>query len=282
MRQLLDFILRKRHWFLFLLLEVLSLILVYRNTTYQRSVLTSSANVVTGHISSLSGAVTSYLDLRKINQELTERNGELEMELLALQNQLEWLKANDKAFEGFVPDSTEQFPYDFIMAKVVNNSVTHLSNFITINKGKKDGVYPDMGVVSERGVVGLVSLSSDHFAVVLPLLNPKLRLSCKLLGSNFFGSLGWNGRDARFAQLEELPRHVEFAKGDTIITSGYSAVFPAGIMVGKVADFKRQHDDNFYALEVELSADFQSLDNVRVLINRNHEEQLRIEMEGRK
>lgn len=282
MHQLLDFIVRKRHWFLFVFLEIIALGLVYRNTTYQRSVLISSANVVTGYVSSVSGGVTSYLNLREINKELTEKNGELEMQVLALRDQLEWIRANEESFKGFIPDSAEQFPYDFIMAKVVNNSVSHLSNYITINKGKKDGVYPDMGVVSERGVVGIVSQADEHFAVVLPLLNPKFRLSCKLLKSNFFGSLGWNGRNARFAQLEELPRHVEFAIGDTIVTSGYSAMFPAGIVVGKVADFKRQHDDNFYTLEVELSADFQALDNVRVMINRNQEEQLRVEKEGHK
>lgn len=282
MRKLLDFLVRKRHWFLFILLEVVSLVLVYRNNAYQRNIIFSSANVVTGHIASVSGYVTSYLNLREINRELLERNGQLEMEMLELQDRLDMMVADTVAFAGFAPDSTEQFPYSFVMAEVVNNSVGHLSNYITINRGRKDGIAPDMGVVSERGVVGIVSTVSDHFAVVLPLLNPKFRLSCKVLGSAYFGSLTWNGRSSRFANLEELPRHVEFKKGDKIVTSGYSAVFPSGLIVGTVADFEKQHNDNFYSLEVELATDFQALNDVRVIKNYKQAEQKRVEQEAKK
>ena len=122
----------------------------------------SSANVITGHIASVSGFVTSYLNLRDINRELLERNGQLEMESLELQDQLEMMGADTVLFTGFASDSTEQFPYSFVLADVVNNSVTHLSNYITVDKGKLDGIMPDMGVVSERGVVGIVSTVSDH------------------------------------------------------------------------------------------------------------------------
>lgn len=283
MRKLLDFLVRKRHWFLFLLLEVVSLTLVYRNNAYQRNVMFSSANVVTSHVASVSGYVTSYLNLREINKELLERNGQLEMQLLELQDRMDDLLADTVSFAGFVSDSTvEKFPYDFIVADVVSNSVTHLSNYITINKGRKEGVAPDMGVVSVQGVVGIVSTVSDHFAVVIPLLNPKFRLSCKVLGSNYFGSLGWNGRDMRYANLDELPRHVEFQKGDTIVTSGYSAVFPAGIIVGTVNAFEKQHDDNFYSLDVELATDFLSLNRVRVIRNFYQAEQKSVEQGAKK
>lgn len=282
MRKLLDFLVRKRHWFLFLLLEIISITLIYRNNAYQRNIIFSSANVVTGHVASVSGYVTSYLNLREINKELLERNGQLEIELLEVQDQLEMMRADTVSFVGFAPDSTEVFPYSFVLADVVNNSVSHLSNYITVNKGRKDGIEPDMGVVSERGVVGIVSTVSDHFSVVLPLLNPKFRLSCKVLGSSYFGSLTWDGRDARLANLEELPRHVEFKKGDTIVTSGYSAVFPSGIIVGKVADFQKQHDDNFYSLGVELATDFQALNNVRIIKNYRQAEQLSTEQEARR
>lgn len=282
MRKLLDFLVRKRHWFLFILLEILSLMLIYRNNAYQRNIIFSSANVLTGHIASVSGFVTSYLNLRETNKELLERNGELEMELLDLQDQLDVLKADTVAFTGFAPDSTEMFPYSFVMAEVVNNSVTHLSNYITVNKGKKDGVAPDMGVVSERGVVGIVSTVSDHFAVVIPLLNPKFRLSCKVLGSSYFGSMTWNGRSVQYANLEELPRHVEFQKGDTIVTSGYSAVFPSGLIVGIVSDFEKQHDDNFYSLEVKLATDFHALNNVRIIKNYHQTEQVAVEQEAKR
>ncbi len=282
MRKLLEFLVGKRHWFLFILLEAISLMLVYRNNAYQRNIMCSSANIVTGNIASISGSIVSYIHLREINKELLERNGQLELQMLDLQDQLDALVADTVSFKGFTPDSAEQFPFSFIVAEVVNNSVTHLSNYITVNKGKLDGITSDMGVVSERGVVGIVSTVSDHFSVIIPLLNPKFRLSCKVLGSSYFGSLSWNGRDTRYANLEELPRHVEFQKGDTVVTSGYSAVFPAGIIVGTVADFEKQHDDNFYSLQVELATDFHALNDVRIIKNFYQAEQINVEQEAKR
>jgi rod shape-determining protein MreC len=284
MRKLFDFFVKQRYWFLFILLEAVSFTLIYRNATYQRNVLVSSANVVTGYIMSFFSSAGSYWSLGEVNKELIERNRQLEMQLLTLQLRIEQMQLNNpKEFTGFIPDTAgRQFPFRFVTAKVVNNSISHLSNYITINKGENDQIVPGAGVISEHGVVGNVLHVSDHFAVVLPLLNPKLRLSCKLSGTNYFGSLGWNGWDARFAQLEELPRHVQFEIGDTIITSGYSAIFPTGIMVGTVHGSHKHHDDNFYSLEVELSTDFRTLNDVRVLINKQQEEQQQLEEEATK
>lgn len=282
MRKLLDFLVRKRHWFVFILLEFVSLVLVFQNNAYQRNIVISSANVVTGHLASISGFVTSYLNLRDINRELLDRNGQLELEVLELQDQLEMLIADTTHFAGYAPVSTMSFPYQFIIAKVTNNSVTHLSNYITVNKGEVDGVKPDMAVVSVNGVVGIVSHVSEHFSVIIPILNPKFKLSCEVLGSNYFGSLSWNGRSVRTATLDELPRHVDFQKGDTIVTSGYSAIFPAGIIVGTVADFRKHHDDNFYSLEVRLATDFHSLNEVRIISNYYHNEQIELEERAKK
>ncbi|OAV68275.1 rod shape-determining protein MreC [Bacteroidales bacterium Barb4] len=280
MRKLLDFLIRQRHWLVFILLITVSGVLIYRNAAYQRTVFISSANVVVGYAASVSGYANSYLNLREINTELTARNGNLEKQLLTLQQRLEHQKP-DTVLNFAVPgDSAEHFPYHFVIAKVVNNSVIHLSNYITIGKGRKHGIAPGMGVISDHGVVGIISHVSDYFAVVLPILNPKHRLSCKLSRTNYFGSLVWNGRDARYAQLDELPRHVQIQEGDTIVTSGYSAIFPAGIMVGKVYNFQRHHDDNFYSAEVELSVDFSSLNDVHVIINERQEEQADLEQEA--
>lgn len=265
-------------------LEIASFLLIFQSNAYQRNIMISSANVITGHISAVSAYIMSYLNLREVNRDLTERNGQLEMRILALQDQLEMMQADSTLFTGYaLPDSFEEgFPYDFRMARVVNKSVVRLNNYITINKGSADGIQPDMGVVSERGVVGIVLNSSSDFSVVLPLLNTKMGLSCKVLGSNYTGSLHWNGRDPRYGQLEELPRHVEFHEGDTIVTSGYSAVFPEGIMVGTISGFERQRDDNFYSLEVELATNFYSLDNVRVITNFSQEEQKQVEQKAQK
>ena len=282
MRNLLDFLIRKRHWFLFLLLEIVSLMLVYRSNAYQRNILFSSGNVITGKIASVTGAVNTYLSLRDINKDLMERNGLLEMELLRLQDQMDGLLADTVAFRGFTPDSTEVFDFDFISAEVVSNSISSQFNYITVNKGKADGIAPDMGVVSSKGVVGIVSVVSDHYAVILPVLNPKFRLSCKVLRSNNFGSLTWNGRDPRMADLEELPKHVVCQKGDTVVTSGYSAIFPSGIRVGTIAAHKKQRDDNFYTLEVLLATDFTSLQHVRIINNKRQKEQIEVEQEAKR
>ncbi|MDR1556185.1 MAG: rod shape-determining protein MreC [Tannerellaceae bacterium] len=281
MRKLLDFLIGKRHWFLFLLLETVSFVLIYRNNSYQQSVMLSTANTVTANIVSLTGSVTSYINLREENRRLIERNGQLEIERLRLQRQIETMIADTASFHNYVADPVRLFPYDVIVAKVVNNSVTYLSNYITINKGSDDGLSPDMGVISEGGVVGIVSTVSDHYAVVIPLLNPKFRLSCKVLGSSYFGSMSWDGRSTRYAKLDELPRHVEFNVGDTIVTSGFSAIFPEGIMVGNVSSFEKQRDDNFYSLTVRLTTDFHRLGTVMVIRNFQQNEQIQIEQEAK-
>lgn len=282
MRKLLDFLLEKKHWFLLILFEVISFTLIYRNNSYQRSVMINSANYASGYVLSVAGYVQSYLNLRTINRNLQEQNGQMEMQLLDLQEQIEVMQADTVTFKGAVSDSARIFPFQFVIAEVVNNSISQLSNYITINKGRKDGIQPDMGVVSEQGVVGIVSNVSDHFSVIISLLNPKSKLSCKVLENNSFGYLTWDGRDADYAILEELPRHAEFHKGDTIVTSGYSAIFPAGLIVGVVDDFYKERDDNFYALRVKLATPFSSLQHVRVIQNAYRNEQIELEKEARK
>ena len=280
MRKLLDFLIEKRHWFLFLLLEIVSLALLYYNSVYQQHVMFSTANVVTANIVSVSGTVSSYLDLREKNRALLERNVQLEMDNLRLQYQLEAMQADTVVFRNYVHDTHNEFPYDLITARVINNSVAYLSNYITLNKGRKDGITSDMGVISENGVVGIVSTVSDHYSVVIPLLNPKSRINGKVLGGSF-GSMSWNGRSTRYANLNELPRHVPFEVGDTIVTSGHSTVFPEGLLVGTVSSFEKQHDDNFYSLEVKLSTDFHRLSTVMVIRNYNQAEQQQIEEEAK-
>lgn len=283
MRKLLEFLISKRHWLLFIFLEVISFVLIYRNNAYQRNIIFSSANAVSGRIASVSGGVVSYLNLREINRDLSEHNSRLELKILDLQEQLEILKTDTTRFEGSAPDSTDHvFPFDFVMARVIYNSISYISNYITIDKGSKDGIAPDMGVVSDKGVVGIVSSVSKNMAVVIPVLNPKFNLSCKLKGSSYFGSMTWNGRSIRYANLEQLPRHVEFAHGDTIVTSGFSTIFPPGVIVGTISSFENDKDDNFYSLEVKLSTDFTSLTNVRVIRNYRQKEQQELELEGRK
>ncbi|MDR0538643.1 MAG: rod shape-determining protein MreC [Tannerellaceae bacterium] len=281
MRKLLDFLISKVHWFLFALLEAIAFMLVYRNNAYQQSVMFSTANVISANVVSVGGMIGSYLNLREKNRDLVERNGQLEIEVLKLQRQLEIIMADTLTFRAYSNSSTKSFPYDIEIAKVVNNSVSYLSNYITIDKGRLDNIERDMGVISEHGVVGIVSTVAEHFSVIIPILNPKFRLSCKVLGSGYFGSMSWDGKNTQYAKLDELPRHVDFKVGDTIVTSAYSAIFPEGIMMGVVSSFEKQHDDNFYSLKVKLSTDFTNLNMVMVIKNNHKNEQQSVEKDSK-
>lgn len=287
MQKLLAFLVSKRHWILFVLCELISFVLIYRNNAYQRNMMWTSANVITGSISSVSNAVFSYLDLQKVNQELLERNSILEMETIRLREQLKELSLDTMNFNPvfqedttFAPDlQDKKYTYKFVTARAVNSSTSYLNNYITINKGSEDGIRPDMGVVSPHGIVGIVMTVRDHYSVVISLLNTKLNISCKVKGTNFSGPLSWKGGDATYAYLGELPTHAVFEKGDTIVTSGNSAIFPPGIMAGIVDSYSKQRDDNFYSLKVRLATDFYALDALCVILNDMQEEQREIEKE---
>jgi rod shape-determining protein MreC len=282
MRKLLEFLVRKMHWVLFIVLEIISLVIVYTNNSYQRNVIFSSANVVVGRFSNIAGGVMSYMNLREANRQLLDRNGLLEQRVLELQDRLNNIVADTSTFKGFVPDSLPRPDYAFTVAHIVSKSVNRTSNYITVDKGRLDGIAPDMGVVSEYGIVGIVLVVSDHYSVILPVLNPKFRLSCKVNNSQYFGSLVWYGRDQRYANLEQLPRHVKFYRNDVIVTSGYSAIFPAGIIVGYVEAYQHQHDDNFFSLKVRLTTDFTRLQNVLIIKNFHQQERQNIEKEAMK
>jgi rod shape-determining protein MreC len=249
----------------------------------------SSANAITGSISSASNTVFSYLDLQHVNRQLLERNSVLETEVLRLQEQLGKMALDTVDFSRVFSVDTAKiagFPapdytYEYIPAGVANNTVNYVNNYITINKGIKDGIRPDMGVVSPHGVVGIVTTVKDRYAVVISLLNTKFKVSCKVKNTSFFGALAWKGGDVRYAYLEELPTHATFQVGDTVVTSGNSAIFPPGIIAGTVESYSKQRDDNFYSLKVRLATDFQSLNTLCVIVNHSQEEQWKIEREAK-
>jgi rod shape-determining protein MreC len=205
----------------------------------------------------------------------------LEMELFDIQREMGTLKANMLSFDSIMA-SVGAVEYSYITAQVVNNSISGYLNYITIDRGLEDGVTEDMGVVSIYGIAGIVSAVSDHFAVIIPILNPKCKISCKLYRGDYYGTLSWDGRDVRYANLEELPLHAEFQEGDTVVTSGYSAVFPPGVIVGTVAELDNRHTHNFYSLKIKLATDFQGLKVVRVLKNRYRQERSSVEQKARK
>ena len=275
MRNLFLFLVRYRAWIVFIIYVVLSCILLFNNNPYQRHVYMTSASKVTASVYDAAHSVTGYFHLRSINEDLQLRNARLESEVIALRSKVESLELEA------MHDSVETFEplrkFDFILAPVINNSITHPHNYITISKGEADGVKPEMGVVDQNGVVGVVNVTGKHYARIISLLNPDFRLSCKLKGSDVFGSLVWDGKSPDEALLEELPKHTVFEPGDTIITSGYSAVFPEGIPVGIVKETERNADDNFFTLRIRLLTDFSKLSTVRLVVSNDRDEIKEIE-----
>jgi len=249
--------------------------MLFNSKPYQHSVYLTSANALSTSVYKAATGVTSYFNLRNINEDLQRRNSDLELELLSLKQQM--LQFHDMEYARNHPvDSTLQ-RYNFILAHVINNSVHRPHNYITIQKGALDGIKPDMGVVDQNGVVGKVNVVGPHSARIISLLNDNLRLSCKVKESNTVGSLVWDGDDYQIALLEEIPRHATFTKGDTIITSGYSTSFPEGIPVGVILGEKKGHDDNFHTLMVKLFTDFSKLSTVRIIVDNMAEELKAIE-----
>lgn len=275
MREIFNFFIRNSKWFVFIFFVVLSCMLLFTRNPYQHHVYLTSAGEVTGAVYDVTGNVTSYFNLHANNEDLNRRNAALQKEVIALREQL--LRVSQASEERRL-DSVAPFEalrhYDFIAAHVINNSVTRPHNYITVDKGSLDSVRPEMGVIDQNGVVGIVNVVSGHHARLISLLNPNLRLSCKIKGNDNFGSLVWDGRDPREAVLEELPRHTRFHQGDTVVTSGYSAVFPEGIPVGIIRDNKGVNKESFITLRVTLLSDFSKLNNVQIVVN-NHADELR-------
>lgn len=275
MRNLLDFFIKYSKWFIFIIYVIISCMLLFNNNPYQHYIYLTSANKVSSLVFKTSGMVTSYFHLHDINDDLQRRNASLESEVIWLRKEL--ARRQENVIADSIARDSSLMQFDFILAHVISNSVSRANNYITIEKGKLDSVKPEMGVVDQNGVVGIVNIVGDHSARVISLLNPKMRLSCKVKGREYFGSLVWDGKSPHEALLEEMPRHEKFKKGDTIVTSGYSAVFPEGIPVGTIISHEKEHDDNFYALRIKLFTDFTTLSTVRVIRNNMKDELMAIQ-----
>lgn len=272
MSELFAFLIRHSKWFVFAILVVISCMLLFNADPYRQHVFSTSAGRLASTAYKGAHNVTSYFSLRSINDDLNRRNAELLAEIVRLQEDIERL--NEEHFTDTMVTEPSVPHFEFIVADVINNSIARPFNYITINKGSADGIQPELGVIDRNGVVGVVSNVGPHSARVLSLLNPHFRLSCKIKSTEYFGSLVWDGDSPEEAMLEELPRHTEFKVGDTIVTSGHSAVFPRGIPVGIVKEDNTHKNQNFFSLRIKLLADFTTLSNVQVVRN-NFAEELR-------
>ncbi len=269
MRNLLKIIVRYYFFFLFLLLEAVSIFLVVQHNSYHQAQFINITRSVEGFFYTNFGGLREYLVLKQTNLDLN-------MENTLLRNQLDGLNRKMETSTGFIYDSVPRRQFSYIPASVINSSTNKQFNFITLDKGRHHGIEPEMAVISAGGVVGVVYAASGGFSSVIPMINRDFRLSAKIRRNGYFGSLSWTGTGYDLAILKEIPYHVDIRLGDTIVTSGYSAIFPEGIMVGTIRDFEAE-EGNFYTIAVTIAVDYKNLSYVNVIRNLLRDEQLELE-----
>ena len=259
MERIFLFIYRYRSFFAFVVLELICGWLIIENNQYQGAAFFNSSNTLVGRINTVNEGIRDYFSLREVNEVLARQNTELRKKI-EQQNQVLF---SYEAAE--VPDSTIINRFDFVPAKVVNNSVERSTNYITIDKGSDFGIEPGMAVISAGGAVGKVKITSSHFSVVNSLLHVDIHISGYMTRTGYFGTIQWDGTNAGLINFEYVPRHVKPIVGDTIVTSGYGGVFPDGIMIGTIHSVELGDGAPFYELKVKLSQDFRKLTYVSVI-----------------
>ena len=272
MRNILRFLFQHHFAVLFVLLQIIAFTLIFAYNPYQRSSFVNSSNFLSGYIYEKSSNIFEYFSLRKTNRVLSEENAFLRSRFP------ESFQMSDQ-FTRLVRDSLKNKQYIFRSGKVINNSINTKFNFLTIDKGSKDSIKKEMGVICPEGVVGIISNTSSHYSTAISLLNTRLRISAKLEESNYYGSIEWGGNSYQFVNLNEIPLHVPVRKGDKVVTSGYSSIFPEGIPIGEVESVTLEKGDSFFRIKVKLSVDFKNITFVEMIENQLQEEQKLIESE---
>ncbi|MBT0810002.1 rod shape-determining protein MreC [Litoribacter ruber] len=264
MQRILLFLYSLRVFLIFIGLEVLAIWLIFSYNSPQGAVFFNSSNYFAGSVLQARDGVTGYFTLGAANEALAEKNAELLSRLSVT------MQPADSAYLEI--DSVLASQYEFRSAKVINNSIRLNQNHITLNKGRKHGVREGMGVFNEQGVVGRVKGVTENFSSVISLLHTELLISSKVKSSSVFGSTKWDGKNTRKAKLLYVPRHVMLSEGDTVVTSGYNAVFPEGIMIGIVDEVTKGAETNYLDITIDLSTEFSRLTYVYLVENPLEEE----------
>jgi len=272
MDRLLNFLFQYRAFLTFLALELFCAWLIVENNQYQSTKFFNSSNRLAANIISFSQGVREYFSLRQINRELSEENALLRTRLEQRNQSLFSVDVRE------VKDPEVINRFDYVSAKVINNSTQLFKNYITIDKGKKNGIEPGMAVISAAGAVGKVKSVSDNYAVLISLLNIDENVSSIIRRTGHFGTTKWDGSDPRFTKLLYIPRHVTPMVGDTVVTSGFNAVFPEQVMVGIVRELSLSEEAPFWDIRVELAQDFGKLAFVQVIRSQLRAEKDSLEM----
>lgn len=270
MKSLLLFLWKNYFFFVFLLLETLCVYLVVQNNYYQRAALINSSNHLSANVLKTSANVQEYFYLKNENENLAKENAELRSRLLASYSVI----VNDR---HTVSDTSLRQKYTYTSAKVVSNSTNRRNNFLTLDKGSKQGIAKDMAVITNSGIVGQVKDVSENFCTVMSMLHSKTIVSAKIKKDGSYGPLTWDGADFEYVTLNDIPTHVRLLRGDTIVTSAYSLTFPEDIRIGTVESWERRSGEYFYTVKVKLLTDFKKLTHVYIVNNMLKEEQQGLE-----
>jgi rod shape-determining protein MreC len=270
MRNLLNFLARYNNIIIFLILEGIAFSLIISDNNYHNTRFVNGMRGLSNGIKQRINKTRTYLALREINETLTAEN-------VSLRNRLEQAVSSDNLLFFSASDTIYSQQYQHTTAEVIENSVNRQKNFFTVNKGTRQGIMVDMAVTSGDGVAGIIVGCSANYSVAMSLLNLDFKLSSRIKSNGYFGSLSWDGKDITYAVLNEIPQHVTVSVGDTIETTGYSAVFPEGIIVGFISDFEKTGGD-FYRIRVDLTTDFKKLHFVNLIGNLKKTEQKDLEI----
>ncbi|MCU0454698.1 MAG: rod shape-determining protein MreC [Bacteroidales bacterium] len=269
MRNLLNFLAKYNHLIVFIILESIALYMLGTANSYHNTRIVRGIRGLAGGFERRVSNVRSYFHLRTISQSLARENA-------LLRTSLDRYRGEQGKVFFSVTDTVLSQRYTYTSAQVINNSVNRQKNFFTVDKGRLHGITPDMAVIADNAAAGIIVGCSDNYSVAMSLLNLDFRLSARFRSNSYFGSLSWDGRDDRHAVLSEIPQHVTFGLGDTIETTGYSAVFPEGVLIGTVSDFEKTGGD-FFTIGVLLANDFRQIRHVTVIGSLMKEEQLELE-----
>jgi len=258
MQQIINFIIRNKNFLLFLLLFGFALLFTIQSHSYHKSKFINSANFLTGGVYNTTNNISTYFDLKSQNQLLSEENKKLRS----------LLRNNNINIDSIFIDSlTFGKSYRFYSANIIKNSYALSNNVITLNKGKNDNIKQDFGVISSKGIVGIIDKTSGNFATAISILNSTSSISAQLKKSNHLGSLIWDGKNSKFTQLIDIPKIAPVALGDTIITSGQSSIFPKGVPVGIIEKFQLDQAENYYEINIRLFNDMSSIEHVYIIEN---------------
>lgn len=277
MYNLIIFIKKRANFFLFIFLELICFALIFRNNSFQRSAFINSSNTLSGNILSLVADVREYLYLKEVNEQLAAENARLHG--LSPESLNKTLAQNQTIS---VSDTLLKQQYTYIQSKIINNSVNKRNNYITLNKGSKHGIKPEVAVISSNGIVGITKDVSENFTSVLSVLNKDAKISAKIKKNNYFGSMSWDGDDYRFGTLTDIPTHVNVKVGDTIVTNSFSSIFPENILIGTIYLVEKDEGGNFFKLKVKYSTNFKNVTHIYVVTNLLKDERRALEEKSQK